>query len=101
HLGVAVSVGSHRLLARPPTSPPLGRATADALPVTVEVFLSDPSKFDAQRRTRTLRFGALIALSACSVMIGFFAAWRAFRRQQQLSEMKSNFVSSVSHELRA
>jgi signal transduction histidine kinase len=69
--------------------------------VQVEVFLTDPANFAAQRRARTLRFGTLIAVSACSVMIGFFAAWRAFRRQQQLSEMKSNFVSSVSHELRA
>jgi signal transduction histidine kinase len=29
------------------------------------------------------------------------AAYRAFRRQLRLSELKSNFVSSVSHELRA
>jgi signal transduction histidine kinase len=33
--------------------------------------------------------------------MGLFAAWRSFRRQQQLAELKSNFVSSVSHELRA
>jgi len=33
--------------------------------------------------------------------MGFLAAWRAFQKQQRLSEMKSNFVSSVSHELRA
>jgi len=101
HFGVAVSVGSHRLLARPLTSPPLASATSDSLPVNVEVFLTDPAAFAAQRRARTLRFGALIAMSAGAVVIGFFAAWRAFRRQQQLSEMKSNFVSSVSHELRA
>jgi signal transduction histidine kinase len=48
-----------------------------------------------------MRFAALIALSAIAVLIGFFAAWRAFRREQQLSEMKTNFVASVSHELRA
>jgi len=29
------------------------------------------------------------------------SAWRAFNRQQELADMKSNFVSSVSHELRA
>jgi signal transduction histidine kinase len=34
-------------------------------------------------------------------LIGCFTAWRAFRRQQQLAEMKGNFVSAVSHELRA
>jgi signal transduction histidine kinase len=34
-------------------------------------------------------------------MIGLFSAYSSFRRQHQLSEMKSDFVSSVSHELRA
>src|SRR5260221_11046213 len=33
--------------------------------------------------------------------LGFFRNRRAFYRQQALVEMKSNFVSSVSHELRA
>lgn len=33
--------------------------------------------------------------------MGLVAAYRAFRRQLRLSELKSNFVSSVSHELRA
>jgi two-component system phosphate regulon sensor histidine kinase PhoR len=33
--------------------------------------------------------------------IGLVSAWRAFQRQQRLAEMTSNFVSSVSHELRA
>ena len=34
-------------------------------------------------------------------MAGLVTARRAFHRQFQLNEMKSNFVSSVSHELRA
>ena len=34
-------------------------------------------------------------------MVGLITAWRVFHRQQVLSELKSNFVSSVSHELRA
>jgi signal transduction histidine kinase len=34
-------------------------------------------------------------------LAGFFTAWRAFRREQQLNELQSNFVSAVSHELRA
>jgi signal transduction histidine kinase len=34
-------------------------------------------------------------------LIGLLTAWRAFRQQRQISELKSNFVSSVSHELRA
>jgi two-component system phosphate regulon sensor histidine kinase PhoR len=72
-----------------------------ALPFAVNVFLTDPQTFYAQQRARTVRIAALIVLSAAAVLIGFFAAWRSFRKQQQLNEMKTNFVSSVSHELRA
>src|SRR5262249_11074791 len=43
----------------------------------------------------------VIAISIVSALVGLVTAWRLFVRQQQLSEMKSNFVSSVSHELRA
>ena len=46
-------------------------------------------------------FGVLIVVSAAAAVLGLFAAWRSFRRQQELNELKSNFVSSVSHELRA
>ena len=45
--------------------------------------------------------GALLAMSALAAFVGFFAARGAFYRQLRLNEMKSNFVSSVSHELRA
>jgi signal transduction histidine kinase len=71
------------------------------LPFRVRVLLADPGTLYARQRQRTLLFGAVIVLSAIAAAIGFVAARGAFRRQQQLSEMKSNFVSSVSHELRA
>lgn len=99
--GTAIAMASQQLLPRPESSPTLAEAAAASLPVTVEVFLKDPAAFAAQRSAKTMRFAALIALSAGMVVVGFFSAWRAFRRQQHLSEMKSNFVSSVSHELRA
>jgi signal transduction histidine kinase len=67
----------------------------------VLVFLADPAALYGQQRRRALIFGALIGVSALAALIGFFAARRAFQRQLHLSEMKSNFVSSVSHELRA
>ncbi|MDB6109952.1 MAG: Histidine kinase [Pedosphaera sp.] len=65
------------------------------------VFLEDPAALYSQQRRRALIFGSLIGVSAIAALIGFFAARRAFHRQLYLSEMKSNFVSSVSHELRA
>jgi len=46
-------------------------------------------------------FGGLLLASAAAAIIGVVVAWGAFNRQQRLNDMKSNFVSSVSHELRA
>src|SRR6185436_14812137 len=67
----------------------------------VSVRLRDPQLLYGRYRARTYWFGALIGLSSLTMLIGFLAARRAFRRQQELNDMKSNFVSSVSHELRA
>ncbi len=67
----------------------------------VNIYLTSPTTLFYNQRTRTFWFGSLIAVSAGAALIGLITAWRAFNRQQQLSEMKSNFVSSVSHELRA
>jgi signal transduction histidine kinase len=43
----------------------------------------------------------LIVCAALTSLIGLASLWTSHRRQARLSEMKSNFVSSVSHELRA
>jgi signal transduction histidine kinase len=68
---------------------------------TLQIRLTDRNLLYAKQRQLQFIFGALIAVSALAALIGFIAAYRAFRFQQQLGEMKSNFVSSVSHELRA
>ena len=67
----------------------------------VNVYLTSPDKLYQRQGARTFWFGSLVAVSAAAALIGLLAAWRAFRQQRELSEMKSNFVSSVSHELRA
>ncbi len=67
----------------------------------VGVHLVGPEMLYERQRTRSRLFGLLIGASAVAAVAGFLAARRAFRRSQQLSELKSNFVSSVSHELRA
>jgi signal transduction histidine kinase len=69
--------------------------------MTADIWLTDPAVLYARQRKRTWVFGTLIAVSAASVMCGVTAAWRGFKEQQRLTEMKSNFVSSVSHEMRA
>jgi len=67
----------------------------------VNIYLTSPDKLYQRQGARTFWFGSLVAVSAAAALIGLLAAWRAFRQQRELSEMKSNFVSSVSHELRA
>ncbi len=69
--------------------------------LTVSEYLARPDLLYARARTRTQWFAALILVSAAAALIGFVSAWRGFHQQRRLGEMKSNFVSSVSHELRA
>ena len=103
HFGVEVRLNEQAFLPREAHQPILaqGNANVSSVPLEVGVYLTDPASFDAQREARARQLMTLIGAAVFAVLVGFFAAWRAFRRQQQLSEMKTNFVSSVSHELRA
>src|SRR5205823_12462604 len=74
--------------------------SADRL-LQLDAYLSDPAAFYARPRAHTVWFGLLIAASAGPALAGLLTAWRAFQRQVRLREMKTNFVSSASHELRA
>jgi len=69
--------------------------------LVLRVVLADRHLLYARQRELQWIFGSLIALSLVTALIGLAAARRAFHRQLQLNEQKSNFVSSVSHELRA
>lgn len=69
--------------------------------LAVRIHLVDPEALFAMQQQRTWLLGSLIAFSAVSALIGLVTARRAFYRQARLNEMRSNFVSSVSHELRA
>ncbi|HTY86894.1 MAG TPA: HAMP domain-containing sensor histidine kinase, partial [Candidatus Acidoferrum sp.] len=70
-------------------------------PFHVRVLLASPEILYARQRQRTWLFGALIVGATAAAVMSLFATWRSFRRQQELGELKTNFVSSVSHELRA
>ena len=67
----------------------------------LQLYVADPALLLASYRRQALLLAALVAASAFGALVGVFAAWRAFQRQLRLNELKSNFVSSVSHELRA
>ena len=90
-----------------PEKPPTVLATAtrglnEGQPlVTLRAHLVSPEMLFSQQEERATLFKLLIGASALASVVGFLFAWRAFRKQLRLAEMKSNFVSSVSHELRA
>jgi signal transduction histidine kinase len=70
-------------------------------PITVSVGLRDADAYFRSAARRQTLFSVLILIA---VGAGVAAAWtlrRSLFRQFALNEQKSNFVSSVSHELRA
>jgi signal transduction histidine kinase len=69
--------------------------------VTVAVSLLDPAALYARQRQRVFWFGALIVVSSVVALLGLISTWSAFQQQQRLYQMQTNFVSSVTHELRA
>jgi len=72
-----------------------------AITFDVTFYLTSREKMLAAEQRRTRLFGALIGAAVLAALAGLLTARRAFYQQQRLSEMKTNFVSSVSHELRA
>lgn len=68
---------------------------------TLNLRLTQPDLLYASYQRRLWYAAALILAAAAAAWIGIINAWKGYRRQLQLVEMTSNFVSSVSHELRA
>jgi signal transduction histidine kinase len=106
HLGCAITVDGRTICSAGSSEAPLASHTSgtgedEVTELAATIWLSDPGVLYARQRKRTWVFGSLIAVSAASVLCGVTAAWRGFKEQQRLTEMKSNFVSSVSHEMRA
>ncbi len=67
----------------------------------IGVDLADPDALYASYRRRFWLAMGLILAATAAAFGGLASTWQAFRRQRRLAEMKSNFVASVSHELRA
>jgi signal transduction histidine kinase len=73
----------------------------DAANFDLKFYLTSREQMLASEQRRAELFAMLILGAALAAGLGLLAARRAFHRQWQLNELKSNFVSSVSHELRA
>jgi signal transduction histidine kinase len=70
-------------------------------PLKVNLYLADAAALFNHQKVRSRWLGLVIAASAAGALIGLFSARRAFAQQQALADLKTNFVSSVSHEMRA
>ena len=83
------------------TNPSSGVVLGEAFPGLFVQFESASSALIASNWRRQKSF-YLIALSAvvAVTMIGGFVLWRDVRRELRLAEMRSQFVASVSHELK-
>lgn len=86
-----------------PLAPPPGEVLAarerDGL--RVAVVLASPERLFTQQRRQTVWLAGLLALALAAVGAAFWTLRRALAREQRLGQLKSDFVSSVSHELRA
>jgi len=78
-----------------------GIARPNAASLSVTFYLASREKMLSAEQRRARLFGALIGAAVLAALAGLLTARRAFYEQYRLGEMKTNFVSSVSHELRA
>jgi signal transduction histidine kinase len=103
YAAVGVTVANEPVIA-----PPSGAVLASAAHaengrelLKVSLHLTKPELLYARQKQRVIWFGLLIIVSTAAAIIGLISAWRSFQKQERLAELKDNFVSSVSHELRA
>ena len=66
----------------------------------LRIHLQDPEIVFAAQRRRQWLFGGLILAAAAVAGLAAWQMQRSIHRQQALNEEQSNFIASVSHELR-
>lgn len=69
--------------------------------VRAAVYMTDRAGFFAEVRRRAFIVSMLVLAAAGGALMGMAQARKSYVRQQDLNEAQANFVSSVSHELRA
>jgi signal transduction histidine kinase len=78
---------------------PLGEALSD-LSLALVNPLSDPDPLDEVIRSRSRRHVVLTSALALALGLGLLAMIRGAARARELAQLKSDFVSTVSHELK-
>lgn len=77
------------------------RTFGDGAEVEIRVGYTDPVAFFGSLRRRQFSMVLVLVAAVAMAVVATWATGRALARQQALNLEKSNFVSSVSHELRA
>jgi len=70
-------------------------------PFLLTLDLVNPDLLSVPYRRRLVMMQWVILLAVAAALLGLWRLWNTYRDQMRLNEMKSNLVSSVSHELRA
>jgi signal transduction histidine kinase len=99
YAAVNLALGGRPLLKVSPIGEVLATVEAEGFELTA--LLAKPEQLYAQQRQQTLWLSALLACAFVGALAAFWAMQRAVMRERQLGALKSNFVASVSHELRA
>jgi signal transduction histidine kinase len=101
---VRIAANGQDLYASPRDSSGLGVARlADAAGLSwrIEVEPADAARFYAAIKGRTRFYFALLSLVLVSLASGGYFVARTVRRELEVARMKSEFVSTVSHEFRS
>ncbi|MEO8352191.1 MAG: HAMP domain-containing sensor histidine kinase [Chthoniobacteraceae bacterium] len=83
-----------------PSTPAL-LARSERFGFQVDAVLADPARLYAPIERQTRWLGGLLVCALGAAAAGYWTLRRALTRERELGEAKSNFVSAVSHELRA
>jgi signal transduction histidine kinase len=84
-----------------PEAADVRRLHSASLPISLSIGLKDPEMYYRAVHRRQFLFSALVLGALLAGLASAIILRRSLLRQQSLNEQKSNFVSSVSHELRA
>jgi two-component system phosphate regulon sensor histidine kinase PhoR len=99
YASVVIALGGAPLTQSPLHGTELARTARGG--VAVSGLLTDPAKLYGQQLAQTFWLAALLVCALTAALAGFWTMRRSLFRERQLGALKSNFVASVSHELRA
>ena len=84
-----------------PPTPGETLASRDHQNLSVTATLTNPEDLFREQRQQTLWLSGLLAVALLAVLSAFLALQKSLASERQLNQQKSDFVASVSHELRA